>query len=318
MLAIAAAWASAAGAQAGREAVRIGYLAAGPRECPATPAARALEGALRQALAPREVELLRRCHAAAHQLTQQIAELIARPVDALVAVGPTAARAARGAAGPVPVVFTGVPDPVQAGLVADLAKPGGTVTGVALDPPASASAERLAVLKEAIPGLTRVGVLWSSEYPGGFASLKAQEQAATRLGLKLNAFDLRTPRDVDRALDILGRDGSGAVTVGPGPIAHGSRRELVELAARHRLPAIYHSRLFVEAGGLMSYGPDPTDALSRAAGQVQKIVAGTRAGDLPVEAPTALQLVVSQKTAAALGLTLPPALLRRAAEVLRE
>jgi putative ABC transport system substrate-binding protein len=247
------------------------------------------------------------------------AELVALKVDIIVAGGTPAALAAKQATRTLPIVFAGPGDPVTSGLVTTLARPGGNVTGLSSFAPELVG-KCLEQLKQAVPGVSRVAALWQ---PGGLGErtdkdvLKEAEAAARALGVRLQFVEARGPENFDRAFSDMTRARAGALTVLPGSMFVNERRRLVDLAARNRLPAVYPWREGVDAGGLMAYGPDLADLLRRAATYVDKILKGTKPGDLPVEQPTKFELVINLKTAKALGLTIPQSLLLRADEVIQ-
>jgi len=243
------------------------------------------------------------------------AELVALKVDVIVA-GPTlAALAARRVTRTLPIVFIGPSDPVTSGLVSSLARPGGNLTG----PSAALSPELvgkcLEQLVQAVPGVSRVAVLWQ---PGAGVERTERDQlqgadiAARALGVRLQVVEAGGPADIDRAFSDMTRGRAGALTVLNTVMFLSERKRLVALAAKHRLPALYTFREFVDAGGLMSYGHSQTDLNRRAATYVDKILKGAKPGDLPVEQPTKFDLVINLKTAKALGLTIPQSLLQRA------
>jgi putative ABC transport system substrate-binding protein len=246
------------------------------------------------------------------------AELVALKVDVIVAPSTPAALAAKQATKTIPIVFASVVDPVTTGLVTSFARPGGNVTGLSFLSPELVG-KCLELLTQAVPGVSRVAALWQ---PGGLPErtekdiLKRAEVAARALGVRLQFVEARGPADIDRAFSDMTRARAGAVTVLPYSMLLNERRRLVDLAIKHRLPAVYGGREFVDAGGLMSYGADLADSWRRAATYVDKILKGAKPGDLPVEQPTKFELVINLKTAKALGLTIPPSLLGRANEVI--
>jgi putative ABC transport system substrate-binding protein len=248
------------------------------------------------------------------------AELVALKVDVIVAPSTPAALAAKQATRTVPIVFLSVTDPVTDGLVTSLARPGGNVTGLSTSAAPEIVGKRLELLTQAVPGLSGVAVLWQ---PGGQGErtnkdlLKAAEVAARALGLRLQVVEARGPADFDRAFSDMTRVRAGALTALGGPMFFNERRRLVDLAAKNRLPVVYSQREFVDAGGLMAYGPNIADLFRRAATYVDKILKGAKPGDLPVEQPTKFELLINLKTARALGLTIPPSLLQRADEVIQ-
>ncbi len=247
------------------------------------------------------------------------AELVALKVDVIVATGTPASLAAKQATRTLPIVFAGVADPVGGGLVTSLARPGGNVTGLSLLAPELVG-KGLELLKQAVPGVSRVAVLWQ---PGGSGErteqdmLKAAEGAARALGVRLQFIEVRGPADFDQAFSDMTKARAGALTVLSSNMFLVEHRRLVTLAGKNRLPAVYPFREFVDAGGLMAYGAGVHDSVRRAATYVDKILKGTKPADLPVEQPTKFELVINLKTAKALGLTIPQSVLGRADEVLQ-
>jgi putative ABC transport system substrate-binding protein len=239
-------------------------------------------------------------------------------IDVLVASSTVGALAAKQATSTLPIVFIGAADPVTSGLVTSLARPGGNVTGSSNLAPELVG-KCLEQLKQAVPGVSRVALLWQ---PGGQGEgtnkdmLKGAEVAARALGVRLQFVEARGLEDFDRAFSEMTRARAGALTVLPSAMLFVERRRLVDLAAQSRLPAVYTWREFVDAGGLMSYGPNLADLFRRAATYVDKILKGAKPGELPVEQPTKFELVINLKAAKALGLTIPPSLLRRADQVI--
>jgi putative ABC transport system substrate-binding protein len=246
------------------------------------------------------------------------AELVALKVDVIVAGGTPLALAAKQATKTIPIVFATAADPVGSGLVTSLARPGGNLTGLSILAPELVG-KRLEQLKQGVPGVSRVAVLWQ---PGGHDErtdkdiLKEAEVSARTLGVRLQFVEARGPADFDRAFSDMTRARVGALTVLTSVMFLNERRRLVDLAAKNRLPAVYSAREFVDDGGLMAYGPDRTDLYRRAAAYVDKILKGAKPADLPVEQPTKFELVFNLKTAKALGLTIPQSLLQRADEVI--
>jgi putative tryptophan/tyrosine transport system substrate-binding protein len=247
------------------------------------------------------------------------AELVALKVDVIVTNGGSlAALAAQRATKTVPIVFVSAGDPVSSGLVTTLARPGGNVTGLSLLFPELVS-KCLETLKEAVPGVSRIAVL---EQPGAVPErtrndiVKNAEVAARALGVRLQIVGARSPADIDRAFSEMIRTRANGLAVLSTPMFLSERRHLVDLVAKNQLPTVYSFRLYVEAGGLMSYGPNLPDISRHAAIYVDKILKGAKPGDLPVEQPTKFELVINFKTAKALGLTIPPSVLGRADEVI--
>ena len=246
------------------------------------------------------------------------AELIALKVDVIVAPVTPYALAAKQATRTIPIVFVSL-DAVSTGLVASLARPGGNLTGVSALVPDSVG-KCLEQLKQAVPRVSRVAVLWQ---PGAYPErtekdmLTEAEVAGRALGVQLQFVEARVPADLDRAFSEMRKARVGALTVLTSLMLIRERRRLVELAARHRLPAMYSVTEFVrEAGGLMVYGPNVPDLHRRAAVYVDKILKGARPGDLPVEQPTKFELLINLKAARAIGLTIPPSVLARADQVI--
>ncbi len=248
------------------------------------------------------------------------AELVALKVDVIMAGSTPNALAAKQATRTVPIVFLSSGDPVTDGLVSSFARPGGNVTGLS-----SLTPERvgkcLELLTQAVPGVSRVAVLWQ---PGAVGErtekdmLKGAEVAARALGVRLQFVEARGPADIDRAFSDMTRARAGALAVWTTGMFVSERGRLVALAAKNRLPAVYTLREFVDAGGLMSYGHSQADLNRRAATYVDKILKGAKPADLPVEQPTKFDLVINLKAAKALGLTIPPSVLARADHVVEK
>src|SRR6266567_1639404 len=254
------------------------------------------------------------------QLPVLAAELVALKVDVIVAIaGTLAALAAQQATGTIPVVFIAVGDPVTSGLVRSLARPGGNITGLsALSP--ELVGKWLEILKQATPGVSRVAVLRQSGGMGEHTDqvvLTEAANAARTLGVQLQVVEPRGPADLNRAFEEIIGARAEALTVLSTPMLYGERTQLVDFAVNHRLPTVFSFRSYVDAGGLMSYGPSIPDMCRRAATYVDKILKGARPADLPVEQPTKFELIINLKTAKALGLTVPQSLLQRANEVIQ-
>ena len=215
----------------------------------------------------------------------------------------------------VPVVFVGAADPVGAGFVDSLARPGGNVTGF-ISYEYSMSGKWLELLKEIAPGMKRVAVLRDPAVSAGTGQFGAIQTAAPSFGVELSPINVRDAAEIERAITAFERPGKGGliVTTSASVLAH--RNLIIALAARHKLPAIYYARFYVTSGGLASYGPDYRDQYRRAAGYVDRILKGEKPGDLPVQAPTKFELVINLKTAKALGIEIPSSLLARADEVI--
>jgi putative ABC transport system substrate-binding protein len=240
-----------------------------------------------------------------------VAGLVALKAEIIVLAGTAAARAALQATQTIPIVAAVVGDPVAAGLVRSLAKPGGNLTGIAWQS-SELVTKQLQLLQEVAPTATRFAALGHSAVP---TARTAVETTARSLGLKLEVFEIGVPADVPTAFKAIERGRAEALIVLPSPMFYSERRRVAQLAARHRLPAIYEVKAYVDEGGLASYGPSFPEMYRRAATYVDRILKGARAGDLPMEQPTKFELVINLKTAKALGLTIPPSLLQRADQV---
>jgi len=310
----------AAGAQQAAKVARIGFLAVNRAANPH------LRDAFLQGLRDlgyvegRNVVIeYREAEGKLERLPALAAELVALKVDVIVAPNTPAALAAKQATRTLPIVFTTAADPVQSGLVTNLARPGGNVTGLSILAP-ELIGKRLEQLTQAVPGVNRVAALWQ---PGAFGErtdkdmLKRAEVAARALGVRVQFVEARDPADFDRAFSDMTSARASALTVLPSPTFNTERRRLVDLAAKNRLPAVYEWREYVDAGGLMSYGPNLADLYRRAATYVDKILKGAKPGDLPVEQPTKFEVVINLKTAKALGLTIPQSVLAHADEVIQ-
>ena len=245
------------------------------------------------------------------RLSAVAAELVRLKVDVIVAPGSTVARAVKQAIAIIPIVITAIPDPVGEGFVASLSHPGGNITGLSNLSP-DLSGKRLEILKEAFPKISRLAVLRTPEEEGG--QMKATEDVAKSLGLKLQPFDARSPTDIETAFSMMPKRNIDAFVVLGSAILFEHRKLLAELAAKSRRPAMYPHVGFVEPGGLMSYGPDFSDLYRRAAIYVDKILKGRKPADLPVEQPMKFELVINLKTAKQIGLTVPPECARAGAE----
>jgi len=244
------------------------------------------------------------------------AELVRLQVDVNVTGVTPAALAAKQATTTIPIVMAGIGDPVGSGLVASLARPGGNVTGLAVLQP-EVPRKQLEILKEALPTVSHVAVLWNPANPSAALMMRETDVAAQALGVQVHRVEARGPDAFDSAFAAMTSAHAGALLVVPDPMfrLHGSR--LAELAATSRLPTMHNAREYVEAGGLLSYGASRPDVSRRAATYVDKILQGAKPADLPVEPPTKFELVINLKTAQALGLTIPPTLLFQADEILR-
>jgi putative tryptophan/tyrosine transport system substrate-binding protein len=244
-------------------------------------------------------------------------ELVRLKVDVIVTRGTSAALGAKHVTDTIPIVMASSGDPVFAGLVTSLARPGANVTGLHLMTPPGLAGTRLRLLKEVIPGLSRVGVLLDSGDVYSRLMMKEIERVAHEIGVQLSSVDARRPADFDRAFEAAILDRVDALITVEGVLTATDLRRIVDFAAMSRLPAIYGLREFVDAGGLMAYGTDLRDLFRRSATYVHRILNGAKPGDLPVEPPAKFELAINLKTAKALGLTIPPSLLRRADYVIQ-
>ena len=252
----------------------------------------------------------------ANELRRHAAELVALAPDVLVAAtGTTTVAPLLQATRTVPIVFVVVIDPVGAGFVASLARPGGNVTGFTMLEYGQ-SGKWLELLKEIAPRMTRAAVLRDPAIASGIGQFGAVQAVAPSLGVELTPVDVREALEIEHTVTSFARSPNGGLIVTPSPSASRHRDLIIALAARHRLPAIYAWRYFVTAGGLICYGPDSIDEYRQAAGYVDRILKGEKPADLPVQAPTKYELVINLKTAKALGLTVPDSLLARADEVI--
>lgn len=243
------------------------------------------------------------------------AELVRLKVDIIVSAATPASRAAKAATNSVPIVIVAVGEPVKTGLTASLARPGGNLTGLSLLT-AELSGKRLELLGELVRHVPRVAVLMNPDNATYTVFLEETLIAAQTLGTQLQPLKARNPSEIEHVFDAAAEERAAALIVFDDPVIWSHRVQIVALAAKRRLPAIYGYREFVDDGGLMSYGPDRIDHYRRTAIYVDKILKGAKPGDLSIEQPTKFQLVINRKTAMVLGLTIPPSLLARADEVI--
>jgi ABC-type uncharacterized transport system substrate-binding protein len=315
----AAAWPIAARAQQGERIQRIGVLlpaAADDAEY------QARVGGFLQALAllgwiiGRNVQIdTRWATANPDDIRRHAAELAALAPDVILVEGTPAVALLLQATRTVPIVFVNVVDPVGAGFVASVGRPGGNATGFTILE-YGISGKWLELLKEIAPGVTRAAVLRDPAVASGIGQFAAIQAVAPSVGVELSPVELRDTGEIERAVVAFARGSNGGLIVTASSLANVYRKMIVELAARHKLPAAYPARYFVTGGGLISYGPDRIDPYRRAAGYVDRILKGEKPADLPVQAPTKYELVINLKTAKALGLEVPPTLLARADEVI--
>jgi len=249
------------------------------------------------------------------RLSEVAAELVRLKVDIIVVIGTQAAIAVRRATSSIPIVMAPGSDPVEVGLVASLARPGGNVTGLSIMAP-EVGGKRLELLKEIFPGASRVAVLWNADTPSSALVFKEIKHAATILGIEVQPLEVAGSSGFDGAFEAAVRERVDALIAIEDPLTFDHRERIVRFAIDRRLPAVYGQREFVEAGGLMAYGVNFVDLMRRGASYVDKVLRGTDPSDLPIEQPTKFDLVINLKTAKALGLVVPPTLLARADEVI--
>jgi putative tryptophan/tyrosine transport system substrate-binding protein len=249
------------------------------------------------------------------RLPNLAAELVRLKVDIILAYSTPATEAAKNATAAIPIVMSGVVDPLRTGLVAGLGRPGGNVTGLSLMAP-EIIGKQMQLLKELIPKVARVAVLWNPTNPSNVPQLREAQVAAQALGLRLQSWEVRSPNDLDPAFAAMTREHAGAVIILVDGVFIDNRTRIVRLAEKARLPAVYGLREYVEGGGLMFYGADPADLNHRAALFVDKILKGAQPADLPVEQPVKFELAINAKTAKALGLSIPTPVLTRADQVI--
>jgi ABC-type uncharacterized transport system substrate-binding protein len=242
------------------------------------------------------------------------AELVRLGVDVIVTGGPTATRPAKQATNTIPIVMTQDSDPVSSGFVASLARPGGNITGLVT---ISLSGKRLELLKEVVPKISQVAVLWNPPNPGSANALKETKLTAQALGVKLQPLEVRKLDDFDGAFRAVTKSRAGALMTLGDPLSVRHRAQILDFAARNKLPAMYHRAEFVEDGGLMTYDASRTEMARRAAIYVDKILKGTKPADIPVEQPMKFEFIINLKAAKQIGLTIPPNALARADRVIR-
>jgi putative ABC transport system substrate-binding protein len=243
-------------------------------------------------------------------------ELVSLKVDVIVSYGPIPTYVAKKATTTIPIVMSFDSDPVGSGVVASLARPGGNITGLSTLAP-EISGKQLEILKEIVPKLSRVAVLGHSNEPGNTLALKELELAAAALKVELQLLDVLSLKDLEPSFQSASKQRAEAVLVLPGPVMSPHRIEVVNLAAKNRLPAMYYRSDYVEAGGLMSYAPNYADLFRRSATYVDKILKGRKPADLPVEQPIKFEFIVNLKAAKLIGLTIPPNVLARADKVIK-
>ena len=304
---------------AGAQTLKVGYLSIGSAS---DPRRAALLGAFQQGLRDlgyvegKNIRIeVRFAEGDYDRVPDLAAELVRLKVDIIVAYSTVATRAAQNVTRSIPIVMSGVVDPVTTGLVAGLGQPGGNVTGLSLMAPELVG-KQLQLLKELVPKVSRVAVLWNPANASGRPQLREAETAARVLGLRLQPLEARGPDELDRAFAAMTRERAGGVIVLVDGVLIDSRIQIARLAEKTRLPAVYGLREHAEAGGLMSYGASPADLNRRAAIFVDKIHKGAKPATLPVEQPTKFELVINMKAAKTLGRAIPRSLLQRADQVI--
>ena len=243
-------------------------------------------------------------------------ELVRLKVDVLLTPSTPAAVAAKNATKTIPIVFYSGSDPVAAGLVDSLARPGGNITGFTTIS-AVLAGKRLELLKETVPKLSRVAALWNPQDPSSAQTWKESQLPARELGLQLHSMEVSSTDKFEGAFKEATRAGSAALALMGSPFFFSNQKQIVDLAAKHHLPAIYANYEFVVSGGLMSYGADEAEAYRRVASMIDKILKGTKPADLPVEQPKKFELIINLKAAKQIGLTIPPNVLARADKVIK-
>lgn len=249
------------------------------------------------------------------ELPAMAADLVKLPVNVMVGGGSEGIRAAKNATSTIPIVMTNSGDALTEGFVASLSRPGGNITGLTQISPELAG-KRLEILKEAVPRLRRVAVLWHPLHPNTPTTFKETQHAAEKLGLRVQSLAVNDERDLMRAFEKATSERAEGLVVLRDPFMVKHRLLIADVAAKKRLPAIYEASDFVEAGGLMMYGPNFAELYRRSAGYIDKILKGANPGNLPVEQPSKFSLVINMKIAKAMGLTIPPSLLLRADRVI--
>jgi putative tryptophan/tyrosine transport system substrate-binding protein len=242
------------------------------------------------------------------RLPELAADLVRLNVDVIVAAGTLAPLAAKRATATIPIVMTSAGDPLGTGLVSSLGRPGGNVTGLSLMSP-DLSGKRLELIEQIVPDIARVAIIWNADNPYPALVFRQTENAARQLKIEVQSLEVRTPEDVEGALEAAVREKANALITVEDPLTQNYRKQIADFAAKSRLPTMSGLREYVDAGGLLSYGPGLADLYRRAAGYVDKILKGIRPSELPVEQPTKFELVINNKTAKALGLTIPPDML---------
>ncbi len=303
-------------AQPSAKVARIGYLS--PAGGAGSPLAEAFRQGLRELgyVEGHNIALEFRAATAGEQLPALAAELVQLPVDVLVAHSSVAAQAVKNTTTTIPIVMVSSGDPVATGLVASLARPGGNLTGLT-GLATELSGKRLELLREAIPSVSRVAVLWNARDAAMTHTFSGIQAAAPGLGVTVQPLGVQEAEDIDSAIAAMRAELPDALFMITDVLTRRHTQQVVDFAAQRQLPTLFEGRGPVAEGGLMSYGPSVTELLRRAASYVDRILKGAKPGDLPVERPMKFELVINLKTAKALGLTIPPTLLFQADEVIK-
>ena len=318
LLGVVAVWPLTARAEQGERTRRIGVLmstAAGDAEGRARIAAFLDELKKLGWIDGRTARIDMRWPASTQEVRKYSAELLGLAPDVLLATGSAGLSDLLETTRTVPIVFVNVGDPVGGGFVESLARPGGNATGFSFTE-YSVSVKWLELLKEIAPGLARVAVLRDARQASGSGQFGAIQAVAPSFGVELTPIDVRDASEIERAVTAFVRSAKAGLIITTGQMTLVHRDLIINLAARHALPAVYWNRFYPAAGGLISYGPDPVDPYRRAAGYIDRILRGEKPAYLPVQCPTKFELVINLKTARALGLNVPPSLLARADEVI--
>jgi putative tryptophan/tyrosine transport system substrate-binding protein len=304
-------------AQGPSRVYRVGVLGVGPPYTPKSPIGAALIRGLAQVGYTLDQNLafeFRGADGHNERLPALVAELVASKVDVIVVRGyPTTLAAKQGTTLPVVSIDSG--DPVRTGLVSSLAHPGGNLTGIS-DVSVELTPKRMEILKEYVPSLSRIAILWDADNLGMTLRYKAAEAGARALGIKVQPLGVREPNDFGHAFEAMNSEMPDAILMVTDFLTILDRKPVFEFAAAHRLPAIYEYAFLVHDGGLMSYGPNEDESFSRLAAIVGRILKGAQAAELPFEEPTKFEFVINQKTAKSLGITMPPILLAQADEII--
>jgi ABC-type uncharacterized transport system substrate-binding protein len=312
-------WGAVAQAQQSKKVPRIGFLLA-PARSAISESVDAFQQGLRE-LGYVEGKTLvveyRSAEGIFDRLPDLAAELVRLDVNVIVAAGGSVVIVAvKNATSTIPIVMTGTIDPVASGLVASLSRPAGNITGLTVGGP-ELYGKRLELLKETVPKASRVAVLWGRTAPAEPLYLKEINASSQALGLKIQSLEVRSAKDLEGAFQAAANGRARALIAGPDPLLTANRKQIVALAAKNRLPAIYPWKEYVEDGGLMSYAPKLSDLYRRAATYVDKILKGAKPADLPVEQPTKFEFMINLKAAKQIGLTIPPNVLARADKVIK-